>query len=116
SGRQAGVGGVRAVLGAATAAVALLLRLAGVNGGSLILVRVTTRAHEIAVRHSLGASAGDIVRHLLAESGSLVVAGGVLGYALAGALIRVLLVVAPAGLPQMDAIRLGGTPVVIAVA
>jgi len=112
---QAVLGDVRPVLRTLTAAVALLLLLACVNVGSLILVRVTTRAHEIAVRHSLGASAGDIVRHLLAESGSLVVAGGVLGYALAGALIRVLLVVAPAGLPQMDAIRLGGTPVAVAV-
>src|SRR5438876_5681105 len=66
---QAVLGDVRPVLQVLTAAVALLLVLACVNVGSLVLLRVATRTHELAVRRSLGATAGDVARLLLVEPG-----------------------------------------------
>jgi putative ABC transport system permease protein len=112
---QAVLGDVRPVLRALTAAVILLLLLACVNVGNLVLLRVAARGHEMALRRSLGAATWDIVRSLLLESGSLAVAGGALGFALAVALIRLLVRVAPAGLPRIDVIRLGGAPLLVAV-
>jgi putative ABC transport system permease protein len=112
---QAVLGDVRPVLRALTAAVILLLLLACVNVGNLVLLRVAARGHELALRRSLGAATGDIVRSLLLESGSLAVAGGMLGFALAVALIRLLVRVAPAGLPRIDVIRLADAPLLIAV-
>jgi predicted permease len=113
---QAVLGNVRPALRVLTAAVALLLVLVCVNVGNLMFQRVASRGHEIAVRRSLGAGAGDILRHLLIESGSLAVAGGALGFALASVLLRVLLLLQPAGLPRTDVIRLESVPLLVAVA
>ena len=112
---QAVLGDVRPVLQVLTAAVVLLLLLACVNVGSLVLLRMARRGHEIAVRRSLGASTGDIARLLLVESGSLAVAGGGLGFFVALALLRLLLILEPAGLPRIDVIRLGSAPLAAAV-
>jgi putative ABC transport system permease protein len=112
---QAVLGDVRPVLQVLTAAVALLLVLACVNVGSLVLLRVATRTHELAVRRSLGATAGDIARLLLVETGALAIGGGSLGFFLAMALLRILLVLEPAGLPQTDLIRLANAPLAAAI-
>ena len=97
---QAVLGDVRPVLQVLAAAVVLLLLLACVNVGSLVLLRMATRTHEIAVRRSLGATAGDVGRLLLVETGALAIVGGSLGFFLAVALLRMLLVLDPAGLPR----------------
>jgi putative ABC transport system permease protein len=112
---QAVLGDVRPVLRALTAAVALLLLLACINVGNLVLLRVASRQHEMAVRRSLGAVAGDIVRGLLIESSTMAAAGGGLGFALAVALLRLVVGVRPAGLPRTDVIRLGSAPLLIAI-
>ena len=113
---QVVLGDVRPTLVVLTAAVALLLFIACVNVGSLLLLRASARARELAVRRALGASTGDIVRHLLVESVMLGVAGGALGLLCAEMLLHILLAFAPAQLPRTDVIRLAGTPLGVAAA
>lgn len=109
-------GGVRPALVVLTAAVALLLLIACVNVGNLLLLRAASRARDLAVRRALGASAGNLLRHLLAESGMLAVGGLVLGLVIAVVILRVLIVVGPAQLPRSEMITLAGAPIGTAVA
>ncbi|HEY2825027.1 MAG TPA: ADOP family duplicated permease [Gemmatimonadales bacterium] len=101
---------VRPALRALTGVVALLLLLACVNVGNLILLRVTARHHEIAVRRSLGASAGDVMLQVVMESAVLAAAGGVVGLTFAVTLLRGLWVIHPAALPRIDVLSLGHMP------
>lgn len=113
---QAIVGDIKPVLLVLTAAVSLLLLIACVNVGNLLLLRAASRARELSIRRALGATYGDVVRQLVVESGLLGVTGGVLGFATAGALIKILLAYAPPQLPRTDSIGVAGAPVALAVA
>lgn len=82
------------------AAVAVLLATATANVGGLQLARATTRRRELAVRAALGASRGQLVRQLVAESALIGAAGAVAGVTLAAVTQRLLPALLPADFPR----------------
>jgi len=88
-------------------ASALLLLVACSNLASTFLARARTREREMAVRASLGAGRGRIVRQLFTEALTLSVAGAAAGLLLAYGVIRSLTTLAPAGtIPRLEGVGL----------
>ena len=103
------VGDVRSALLVIQGAVGLVLLIACANVSSLLIARATGRRRELAIRAALGAGRGQLIRHLLAESLVLGIAGGIVGLLLSSWLVVLLVKMLPRGLPRLDAIRLDTT-------
>ena len=90
-------------------AVGLVLLIAIVNVVNLMLARATVREREMAMRLSLGAGPGRLVRQLLTESVLLALMGGAAGLAVAWGGIELIRLWNPGNLPFIDSVRLDGT-------
>ena len=110
------VGHTRRMLLLLLAAVALMLVIASVNVANLVVVRTKGRALELAMRSALGASPARVLRQMLAESAVMAACGGVLGIALSVAGTRLLVQLAPTGLPRIDEVAVDGRIAAFAVA
>lgn len=89
------------------AAVGLMLLIGCANVSILMLARGAARQHELALRASIGAARGRIIRQLLTESLGLSICGAAAGIVLARTLITFILRWMPEGLfPSEAAIRI----------
>ena len=102
--REFAVGNIRPLLGIISVAVFLVFLIAVTNVANLILARATARQRELAIRLSIGAQRGQLVRQLMIESLVLSLSGGALGLGLAYAGVLVLRWSEPGGLPRLTEI------------
>jgi predicted permease len=102
--KQDVVGNVGNVLWVLMGSIVLVLLVACANVANLLLVRVEGRRQELAIRSALGAGWGRIAGELLFESVVLGFAGSLLGLVLAYGGLRLLVAMAPTGLPRVQEI------------
>jgi len=104
--KQEVVGDVGSVLWVLMGTIGMVLAIACANVANLLLVRAEGRQHELAIRTALGAGRPQIAGEILFESLTLGAAGGVLGLGLAYGALRLLVAMAPAGLPRLEEIAI----------
>jgi predicted permease len=109
-------GDVGSVLWVLMGTVALVLLIACANVANLMLVRAEARQQELAIRSALGAGWNRIAGELLSESVVLGLLGGAAGVGFAYAALKLLVALAPAGLPRLDEITIDTRTVLFALA
>src|SRR3984885_9321580 len=98
------IGDVGKVLWVLMGSLAMVLLVVCANVANLLLVRVEGRRQELAIRSALGAPWGRTAAELLFESIVLGVAGAGIGLGLAFGALRLLVAMAPTGLPRIHEI------------
>ncbi|MGA2901505.1 MAG: ADOP family duplicated permease, partial [Candidatus Acidiferrales bacterium] len=106
--KQEVVGDVGNVLWVLMGSIAMVLLIACANVANLLLVRVEGRRQELAIRTAMGAGRGRIAGDLLFESILLGLMGSLLGLALAYGALRILVAIAPMGIPRIHEIGIDG--------
>jgi predicted permease len=96
------VGDVGKLLWVLMGSIGVVLLIACANVANLLLVRAEGRHQELAVRSALGASRWRIAGDFLLESIVIGVLGSVFGLALAWGALRLLVAIAPQGLPRIQ--------------
>ena len=99
-------GSVRPALGVLAAAVVLVLVLAAANVANLVLVRATTRGREVALRTVLGATPARLARQFVIETSLIAAAAAIVGIGIAGVVLRLLVLIAPADVPRIATVGL----------
>jgi predicted permease len=107
------VGQFKTTLYTLAAAVALLLLIACSNVANMLLSRAAAREREMAVRASVGASRGRLVRQLLVESALLALLGAALGCLCSYFGIKALVRAIPEGLLPREAVIRLNLPVLL---
>ena len=93
-----------------------LLLIACANVANLMLVRMSLRERELAIRTSLGGSWWRLARQTLTEALLVAGLGTALGLGLAWFGVHELVAIAPANLPRLDTIRIDGWTLLFAAA
>jgi putative ABC transport system permease protein len=96
------VGDARSMLFLLLGGVGLILVIACADVASLLLAQGMARQRELAIRISVGASGGQLVRQMLVEGVLLSLLGGVVGLVLAAGGLRLLIALQPGNLPRLD--------------
>jgi predicted permease len=104
--RDTVIGKSRTLLLLLFGAVAFVFLICCINVANLLLTRSTDRQKEMAVRVSLGASRGRLLRQLAAESMLLTFTGAVLGLAFAFWVTNALLGLMPPDIPLLHSVGL----------
>ena len=104
--RQDVIGDVSQLLWVLMGSIGVVLLIACANVANLLLVRAEGRHQELAVCSALGATRWRIAREFLLESVMLGIAGSVLGLGLAWGALRLLVAIAPQGLPRLHDIAI----------
>jgi putative ABC transport system permease protein len=114
--REELVGRFRPTLALLLGTSGLVLLLACANAANLTLARLLSRGQEVVVRAALGAGRGRLVRHLLAESVTLSLLGGIAGCGLAAAGLNLLILFAHRFTARAEEIRIDGMVLAFSVA
>jgi predicted permease len=104
--KQDVIGDIGNVLWVLMGSIGIVLLIACANIANLFLVRVEGRRQELAIRAALGAGRARIAGELLFETMILGLLGCALGLELADAALRLLIALAPTGLPRINEIHM----------